>query len=82
MKCNTKCTLYHEGKSTAGITVGGKDIQHCVYRHSEMLKRGEYERVVMVSNDITSTYCYRDKRILKGGGGGSTRRRNPNSRRV
>ncbi len=71
MKCNTNCNIFKEGKSRAGIHVGGKDVDYCVYRHSLMLKRGEYERVILVSGDITSTFCYKERIVKKRGSGGN-----------
>ncbi len=65
MRCNVNCELVVEGKSTATLYVGNDSYKHCVYRHKLMLKRGEYERVVLVGGDVTSTYCYRGKIVRK-----------------
>lgn len=67
MQCNIKCELYEEGGGVAPLHIEDKVIQHCVYRHQMMLGRGEYERTVNESGDISGTYCY-NGRIVGGGG--------------
>lgn len=61
MKCNTNCLLMEKGKSIAVLYVKDVAYKHCVYRHKQALKRGEYDRSVLIGGDITSTWCYKGK---------------------
>ncbi len=67
MKCNVHCRLMVQGRSISTLYVKGNvSYKHCIHRHKPMLKRGEYEREVLIGGDVTGTYCYRGKIVRKG----------------
>ena len=65
MRCNINCILIEKGKSTATLYIGNDSFKHCVHRHKLMMRRGEYERSIIIGGDITSTWCYRGKIVRK-----------------
>ncbi len=61
MRCNTKCVLIKQGVSTSTLTVNNTDYAGCIHRNKLPLRRGQYNRELLVDGSITATHCYRDK---------------------
>ncbi len=69
-RCVTRCRLcvINEDivmKDAFHVEKPQSSYQWCVYRHSEPLRRGEYEVMVKDDGAITGTICYRTNIVPK-----------------